>query len=137
MIIEWKVSHAARIAATFGAVEYDTRRSAHRAIKPPLEENRAIFAEYGPEGDHRFDPESPMAPVWRRKVRSRILPNNRRILALLDVNRRHLTAAESATLEQFRQHVDDMEVRHVGEGQSVGIRFPTGMNTILSGDHDG
>ncbi|MFA7295561.1 MAG: hypothetical protein WC211_00060 [Dehalococcoidia bacterium] len=131
MVVGWKQSHVARIAATFGAVEYGTRQEACQAIAPALAENLAIFNEYGPDNDYRVDSESPTAAVWRRKVLSRILPNNRKILAVLDANRRHLKDNELATLEQFRQHIDDLEARHLGDSHTVGARFPADMSTIL------
>ena len=100
-----------------------------------MAENRTIFETYGPLGDDRFNPESEVAVVWRRKVLARILPNNRKLLMIIDANRRHLTPAEEAVLERFRQHVDDLEDRHVGGGTAAeGTRFPAGMNELLGGD---
>jgi hypothetical protein len=130
---EWKHRHAERIAATFGVVEYPGRRDARRAIDPALAENEAIFREYGSENEYRSDPESELADVWKRKVLLQILPNNRRILAILDANRGLLRSSELTTLEDFRQHVDDLEARHLGEGRKgVGRRFPVEMETILA-----
>lgn len=131
-IQEWKTKHKARIAAEFGAVEYKDRQSIRNSISPILNQNRMIFETCGPMQDYQFNPESDIADVWRRKVRSQILPNNRKLLAILDANRRHLTADEQTILEQFRQHVDDLETRHLGSGTiASGARFPEGMNTIL------
>jgi len=133
LLVEWKRRHVERIAAVFGAVKYESRRAAREAIEPPLAENWVIFDEYGPENEYRFDPESELAQVWQRRVRSRILPNNRKVLAILDANRCHLRGQELTTLEQFRQHVDDMEARHLGEGlTTVGRRFPDRMQAILA-----
>jgi hypothetical protein len=137
LVLEWKRRHVERIAALFGAVEYANRQAARAAIETALSENRLIFDEYGPDNEYRFDPESEWAQVWQRKVRSHILPNNRKILSILDANRRHLRDQEQVTLEQFRQHVDDMEARHLGEGMTTpGRRFPDGMPAILAEDSD-
>jgi hypothetical protein len=138
LVLEWKRRHAERIAAAFGAVEYGNRQAARAAIEPALAENYLIFNEYGPDNEYRFDPESEMALVWQHKVRSRILPNNRKMLAILDANRHHLRGTELTTLEQFRQHVDDLEARHFGEGgTTVGRRFPDGLQAILAESIDG
>ena len=52
---------------------------------------------------------------------------------ILDANRGHLRGQELTTLEQFRQHVDDMEARHLGENvTTVGRRFPNGISDILT-----
>jgi hypothetical protein len=133
LLVEWKRRHVERIAAVFGAIAYGSRHAAREAIEPALAENRVIFDEYGPENDYRFDPESELAQVWQRKVLSSILPNNRKVLAILDANRCHLRGQELTALEQFRQHIDDLEARHLGEGViTVGRRFPLGMQTILT-----
>ena len=135
LIREWKRRHRDRIRAEFGAAEYASRHLVREAIEPIMAENRTIFETYGPLGDDRFNPESEVAVVWRRKVLARILPNNRKLLMIIDANRRHLTPAEEAVLERFRQHVDDLEDRHVGGGTAaVGTRFPAGMNELLGGD---
>jgi hypothetical protein len=135
LLVEWKRSHFERIAAAFGAVKYDSRQKARAAIQSALAENREIFHEYGPDNEYKFNPESEVAQVWQRKVRSRILPNNRKVLTILDANQGLLNDQELTTLEQFRQHIDDLEARHLAEGVStVARRFPTGMESILTGN---
>jgi len=65
-------------------------------------------------------------------MRTQILPNNRRILALLDANRALLTTIEHRTLELFRQHVDDLEARHVNEDEGGGgTRFPPEVQNLF------
>ena len=60
------------------------------------------------------------------------LPNNRKLLSILDENRRHLTVNERKVLELFRQHVDDLEQRHIGNSTAaVGTTFPDGMTRLL------
>ena len=129
---KWKHDHVTRIAEIFGAVKYASRRAVREAIEPALSENRIIFDEYGPDNEYRANPESELAQMWRLKVLSRILPNNRKLLAILDANRCHLAGSELRTLEQFRQHVNDMEARHLGTSATgTGRRFPVEMNAIL------
>jgi hypothetical protein len=132
MIREWKRKHVERINALFGAVEYQDRAAARKVIQLALTENRAVFDQYGPNNDYRQDPESEIAKVWQRKMRSIILPNNRKVLTVLDANRRLLNESEAKTLEAFRQHIDDLEAKHIGEGdRDVASRFPAGMSDIL------
>lgn len=132
LLEKWKQHHIRCIAEVFGAVTYSCRSDTRKAIEPILAENRAIFQEYGPDNDYRVNPESELAQVWQRKVLSHVLPNNRKCLAVLDANRKHLFERELLTLEQFRQHVDDLEARHLGDSETlVARRFPDGMNDIL------
>ncbi len=133
LIREWKRKHVERINSIFGAVEYPDRASARKAIEPALMENRAVFDKYGPNNDYSQNPESELARVWRRKVRSIILPNNRKVLVILDANRCHLSQIEAEKLEAFRQHIDDLEAKHIGEGSGdAASRFPAGMSEILT-----
>lgn len=132
LIRNWKHEHKAAIAAAFGAISYADRRLARGAIEPLLVENKTIFDSYGPNQDYLVNPESDMAVVWKRKVLSHILPNNYKLLAILDANRTHLTTTERKVLERFRQHVDDIEQRHVGGAPaSVGTTFPEAMSKLL------
>lgn len=131
IIRDWKRRHGDQVAAVFGAVEKPDRGSARAVIDGALAENRAVFEHFGPHNDYRWDPESETARVWQRKMRAIILPNNRKVLAHLDANRRHLQPHELATLEAFRQHVDDLEAKHIGGSMDVASRFPSGMNELL------
>lgn len=62
---------------------------------------------------------------------TRILPNNRRILAILDVNRHLLDDGEKLTTELFRQHIDDLEAFHIEGNRQNATRFPQDLSTIL------
>jgi hypothetical protein len=133
VIRDWKREHVDRIKSLFGAIEYPDRVSARKAIEPALAENRAVFDQYGPNNDYRHDPESELAKVWRRKMQAIILPNSRKILAIVDANRCHLRQPDAKTLEAFRQHIDDLEAKHIGEDSGdVASRFPPGMADILT-----
>lgn len=128
---EWKYSHRQKIAERFAVAEYSSRSSVRSAILPKLNENRTIFLKYGPETDERFNPESSLPVIWLRKIQSKILPNNRNILHLLDANQKYLNEQELETLEVFRQHVDDFEAYHLGISDEHGSQFPAEMNQIL------
>jgi len=96
-----------------------------------LAENLAIFSQYGPHIDAARNPESGAAEQWKRKMVTRILPNSRRLLAILDANRHLLDGNERATLEQFRQHIDDLEAFHIEENREDASRFPGELAKIL------
>lgn len=137
LVLRWKRSHVDKLAGLFGTRRYPDRSSARAALAPLLMENQAIHEQYGPDNEYRYNPESEQADVWRRKVRTRILPNNRRILALLDANCELLSATEQRMLERLRQHVDDLEARHIDADLSGGgARFPTEAHNLLVDEGD-
>jgi hypothetical protein len=131
MIVAWKRDHATKLRSVLGVVRFDTRADVRQAIEGRLRENWTIFNKYGPHIEAALDPENGAAERWRRKVLSRIIPNNRRILAQLDANIHMLKSDEVDVLEDFRQHVDDLEARHLAEYGEGGEMFPDGMRMML------
>lgn len=130
LISSWKVTHSKKIRELFGVVEYATRSEVFSHISPLMRRNRTIFTEYGPNGEHRFDAESEVAGLWIRNVRSTILPNNRKIVAIISANRGLLYTSELALVDLFFLHVEEFEARHLGLADVVHARFPEGMDTV-------
>lgn len=133
MMLYWKREHANKLQGLFGAVKFGDRASARQAVEPLLTQNHAIFEQYGPHIDAANNPESGSAEQWKRKMLTCILPNSRRMLAILDANRHLLDDDEMATLEQFRQHIDDLEAFHIEGIREDASRFPGDFAKILEG----
>lgn len=131
MLKRWKREHAAKLQGLFGVVKFNGRAEVRKAIVPILDENFAIFQMYGPHTDSATNPESGAAEQWKRKMLTRILPNNRRILAIVDMNRHLLHTEESVVLEHFRQHVDDLEAFHLEDVQEDASQYPMKFSNIF------
>ncbi|QJC54846.1 hypothetical protein HC248_00108 [Polaromonas vacuolata] len=131
MMLGWKREHAHKLQGLFGAVKFHDREDARRVVEPLLMENYAIFDQYGPHIYAARNPESGAAEQWKRKMLTRLLPNSRRMLAILDTNRHLLDGGEKQTLEQFRQHIDDLEATHIEGTCEDASRFPAGLTEIL------
>jgi hypothetical protein len=131
LIIKWKISHKEKLTMQFGYKVFSTRSDAKDAVHPYLLENKYIFDTYGPNTDERFNPESSMPPQWRRKIREIIIPNNRKILNIIAMNRKLLCENEYLVIEAFRQHVDDFEAKHLSDSEYNGEQFPMGVNTLF------
>lgn len=132
LLQKWKNVHRERIERAFGLMPYPDRAEVRTAMKPLLRQNLYVFQQLGPDSDYRHDPESELASVWRRKMLSVIMPNNRKLLAIVDANRGHLSADELITVEAFRQHVDDLEAKHVAGSADPASRFPLAFNMLFS-----
>jgi len=126
----WKQDRSDKLAGVFGAVRHDTRKAVRSAIEPLMRESKHILEEYGPGTDAKYDPESNALEVWTRKVLAKIIPNNRRIIAILDANRELMTNAEPQVLEYMRQHTDDVAARHL-EGMTGGRQYPAEMERMM------
>lgn len=132
LVAKWKQMHKQKITSAFGVIAFDSREGARSFIRPLLDENRMIFETYGPMTDERFNPESSMPAQWLRKIRVKIIPNNRRLLDACDANTNFLSSDERKTVERFRQHVDDFEAKHLGETDQNGSQFPTEMERVFA-----
>lgn len=132
LLREWKASHQTAIHKVFGATKFTTRSKVREAIEPLLAENLSLFEALNPDMPYGENPESEVAAKWQAAMRARILPNNRRILALLDANREHMRDEEKRVLEHFRQHVDDLGLRHLTDVAPANQqRFPSSMATMM------
>jgi hypothetical protein len=112
LLKEWKESHAEELVRVFRAPRYATRADTRAHIDYVLEQNRAIFRALNPDLDPQAVPEAEKAAEWEAMMRDHIIPNNRRVLAIIDVNSEQLGFDELVVVEQFRQHVYDQEARH-------------------------
>ena len=133
MIQGWKSEHANKLQGLFGATKFNNRAAARQAVEPFLAENHKIFDQYGPHIESARNPESGAAEQWKRKMLTRVLPNSKRMLAILDANRALLRDDEKATLEQFRQHIDDLEAFHIEGLKQDASRFPADFANIFEG----
>lgn len=131
MILGWKREHAHKLQGLFGAVRFDDRTAARQVVEPLLAQNLAIFQQYGPHIEAAHNPESGAAEQWKRKMLTRILPNNRRVLAVLDANRHLLRDGEKLAVERLRQHIDDLEAFHIEGNRQDASRFPDILSKIL------
>lgn len=131
MILNWKREHENKLKGLFGVVKFGDRANARQAVEPLLAKNHAIFKQYGPHIDAANNPESGAAERWKRKMLTGILPNNRRMLAILDTNHHLLGNDEMEALEKFRQHIDDLETFHVEGINEDASRFPVDFAKIL------
>ena len=131
LVKKWKRDHARTIADALGAPQFTTRVSARTWLEERLLTNRTIHSEFGPDGQYRFDPESELAGVWKRKMVQQIIPLNHQIVAVLDANTALLRPKEREARERLRQHVDDLENFHIWGIESVRARFPSELDEVF------
>jgi hypothetical protein len=98
-----------------------------------LRRNRAIWEQYSPESEAGLDPLSELARTWRDEVLATIIPNNRRVLELIDANRSLFTEEELALVEQFRIHAAALDLNYTsGQRRAGAPRFPEGFDNIFT-----
>jgi hypothetical protein len=132
LLLQWKEERRRMLALLLGVPKARDRTEARKLIAGPLRTNKLVWSEYGPEAPSSGHPDDESGSAWRRKVLETILPNNRRILAVFDLNGDLLTEDEIELVELFRQHLDDIEVRHLrGLAEPGARRFPSAVELIF------
>ena len=128
---EWKLHHKSLIYEAMGVQTVSSRNEALQFVEPLLRANRLIHYCHGPDNEYRQNPEAEEADMWKRKMILQIIPNNHKLLLFLDKNIELIQEGERNTVELFRQHVDDLLERHLGDNEGIASRFPQGMNTLF------
>ena len=129
LLREWKKESVRIRKAAFGVPHFNSRNEARLCVFPLLEENSEIFKRYGPV-DYLYDEDR--SHRWKKHVLSNVIPNNRRILNIIESNRHLLNEEELKILTQLKLHIQQLEARHLdGDWSSDTIRFPVGINQIF------
>lgn len=120
----WKTEHEGLIRNTDAASRLSDRSDLCREVSRLLAANKIVFETLGPRSERALkDPASNLASVWQLRRIDRIVPNNRRILNVLDANAGLLTRDDVDVVEQFRVHAEAYE-HHVYERVDDYPQFP-------------
>jgi hypothetical protein len=86
----WKAVHAQRIRSLFSVPSIKDERELLAEVNDLLDINGALFRECGPYSDHVLGGlGGDGLKVWKRRCLDTILPNNQRIIALIENNKRN------------------------------------------------
>ncbi len=135
VLARWKRERAQKVRSALRVTRCDSRSALRDELTKLLQYNNAIFRAYGPHSPAAADPLSDAAEVWQREAVSKMVPTNRRIVELLDLNRHLLRRDEQEVAAEYRVHADAFEARHLfGVLNSDAPRFPEAMNRLLEED---
>ncbi len=130
---EWKRDHERRVRHGAAIPTFETRAELDAAVSRLADENHGIWRNLGPESPAASDPVGEGAQAWREQVLRTIIPNNRRILELVDANRQLLTSNELAVVEDFRVHAAALDLNYTsGRWRAAAPRFPEGFEHLFA-----
>ncbi len=134
ILLEWKETHLANLAAKQGIRAYGDRAEAKAAIAGIMAENRASWERFAPEHGTEFEhnPESDAANAWSQRMRSVILPNHYRAQSIIEANLGLASNEERKTFAAYQEHVRGLSERHLCGVAGCAIQFPEGMETVFS-----
>lgn len=105
----WKTEHARRISALFATPNIGDERELLIQVNDLLDTNATIFKEYGPFSQNVLSGESGDGlRIWRRRCRDTILPNNQRIVQLIERNKSNFPYPWDVYRQMllYKMHVD-------------------------------
>jgi predicted nucleotidyltransferase len=86
----WKAAHSGKIKSLFSIPNIKDERELLAEVNDLLEENAALFRECGPYSANVFGGlGGDGLKVWKKRCLDTILPNNQRIIALIEGNKRN------------------------------------------------
>lgn len=106
---EWKTAHELKINSLFNFPQIYNERKLLEQVNDLLMENKVIFEEYGPFSNCALEGLSGDALIiWRRRCLDTILPNNQRIIGLIEANKRNFPYPWEVyrQMMRYRLHAD-------------------------------
>ncbi|MBQ0711458.1 MAG: HNH endonuclease [Porticoccus sp.] len=133
LLHDWKRNHEALISNAGKTTKLNDFNQVRIAVARILAANKAIFDSVGPSSSTaQEDPSSNAYLVWELRRIDRILPNNQKILNILDTN---IELIEDLSIihviESFRVHVESYE-KHVYHRLDSYQLFPNEFSEVFS-----
>ena len=111
-----------------------TRQQLREELKVILDENAIVYKMYGPTDENKSDLTSRKHEAWRSMAKEIIVPNNEKIVKLLQDNQVLLTTDEQMIFIQFKIHAQGFkDNQNRNERISEYPQFPLKINDILGG----
>lgn len=135
MLHEWKRNHESAIASAGHVEKFGDFARLKKAVSRLLFSNQAIFEAFGPSSvAAEADPNSNAFLVWDLKRIDTIVPNNNKILRLIDMNADLIPDANTIiALEKFRAHAIAFET-HVFHRLDNYPLFPTDFSRMFTNE---
>jgi len=136
MLMEMKIAHERNISSCLDSVKISRIDELKDKISIYLAENRQAWLQYGPISENaQKNPHSEeIYAVWISERLSTIVPNNRKIVDLLDIYRNLFSRSDQAIVSQFLTHAKSYE-KWVNDEipYQVVLRFPVEFENLISG----
>lgn len=107
-----------------------------QTILPVLADNHQAWVQYGPFSEiaHKNPHSEAAYAMWLSERLTTIVPNNRRIAALISDGRSLFPAADQAVIAEFLGHVQSYEAWvHADTNYEAVTRFPTAFEEMIKG----
>ena len=132
MLHEWKRKHEGRMKGIGSTEVYENSSGLKAAVARLLAQNKQCWADLGPKSEvAQTRPASNMYRVWNMRKLDRIIPNNRKIINLIERNANLLLEEEYAEYLKFKNHAEAFELNQYERLDSYPL-FPVGFARVFA-----
>ena len=101
----WKSEHERKVKSIWQEKVFETAQDLKKAVSDILMENKNLWSELGPKSETaRLNPTSNLSTTWQYRKLDTIIPNNQRIVNLIERNLSLLTNQEKQLFFRFKNH---------------------------------
>jgi len=128
---EWKQSHESSIRAKNRELKFSSINELKTEITRLLLENNMLWTDWGPQSQiAREDPGSNSFNIWNLRKLDTIIPNNQKIINMIESNKSLLDSAEYEVFLQFKNHATSFEEHQYNRLDNYPI-FPQSFSEIF------
>jgi len=132
VLLSWKKEHAERIASLFQAPKLPDRKAVRIELSKLLLTNKTVFDTYGPYSNLAKENGWDTEAMWEKRSIDTIIPNNRKIQSLIEVNYSFLNEDEQVIFEKWKQHKDSFEYNKLSGDRTAALTiYPVEFNQLL------
>jgi hypothetical protein len=129
-----KAAHESFVSGRLEKPEFADKKAVAAYLYPLMKENHEVFINFGPHSEiaHR-NPGSDAHGVWLSERLATIIPNNRRMLDVIEDNSGLFDPKEQAIFARFGLHVRNYDQWVHDEINYEGVvRFPVEFEALIS-----
>lgn len=132
-VLHYKLPKFSRVADKEEYVKNEKKDELKKELGELFSENRRNFKQYGPFSiTAQHSPVSEFAYMWKEKCITEIIPNNEKILEILENNKDLIPDEKLYILELYKNHVEGFKMNHLSGIKSPDVpTFPEEILTIL------
>lgn len=133
MLHAWKNDHERKIREAGKERSFESVDELKREVGSLLAENCSIFRQFGPQSEIALsDPGSNVHEIWSLRKIDTIVPNNRKIVNLIESNRDIVTSSDYQVFIEFKLHSQAFESHQYSRVDSYPL-FPDVFREVFGG----
>ena len=132
ILFAWKKQHEMHVKRALETPSFATRRYLAEYIQRLLMQNHMVWRTYGPESDAaQTNPLSNLAYIWALRKLDTVVPNNRRIVDVIQKNTDLFDAEGYQVACAFIEHAEGFELNCYDRIEDV-PRFPANFAEVIT-----